>query len=107
MSNFFIKRIRKGKAAGRVNAADLPVLLLSLFTNSTYLAFHTCTVLSPPPEAMYLPFGDHATACTSSWLEMVFFVYVKICCPVRPFQSWTVLAAEAMVLLSGDQATAC
>src|SRR2546421_4965589 len=84
-----------------------PSCCFSFSKNSTYLAFHTCTVLSPPPEAMYLPFGDHATACTSRLLETVFFVYVKICSPVRPFQSWTLLAAEAMVLLSGDHATAC
>src|SRR5437588_12997509 len=29
------------------------------------LAFHTCTVPSMPPLAMYLPLGDHATACTA------------------------------------------
>jgi hypothetical protein len=39
------------------------------------LAFHTCTLPSIPPLAIYLPLGDHATACTA-WPSPVCFVYV-------------------------------
>src|SRR5947199_10498804 len=74
--------------------------------NGLYLAFHTCTVPSMPPEAMYLPLGDHATACTACTIEVECLVYVKIgsswmvsispMSPARPFQSRTFSAAEAM-----------
>jgi hypothetical protein len=40
------------------------------------LAFHTCTVPSMPPLAMYLPLGDQATACTAMPVEAACLVYV-------------------------------
>ena len=44
--------------------STLSVDNLAVFVN--YGAFHTCTVLSQEPEAMYFPSGDQATAFTES-----------------------------------------
>ena len=54
-----------------------------------------------PPEAMYLPFGDHATDCTA----VLCCVYVKICSPVRLFEISTLWLIEASLLLYARNVT--